>query len=84
MSLILLIDGEFRSLMRNSLERFINLKMKKRTNKYKNILIKISIRVVSSLIAIQLYKYSQTMPNLKKFVSYVFVILFLYFFTNQK
>tara|TARA_B100000161_G_C33512031_1_gene396823 strand:- start:859 stop:1113 length:255 start_codon:yes stop_codon:yes gene_type:complete len=84
MSLILLIDGEFRSLMRNSLERLIDLKIKKRNNKYENILIKISIRVVSSLIAIQLYKYSQTMPNLKKIVSYAFVILFFYYLTNQK
>lgn len=82
MSLILLIDGEFRSLMRNSLERFIGLNMKKRKNKYINILSKISIRVISSLIAIQLYQYSQKIPTLKKYVSYTFVILFLYFLTN--
>ena len=82
MSLILLIDGEFRSLMRNSLERVIGLNMKKRENKYINILSKISIRVISSLIAIQLYQYSQKIPTLKKYVSYAFVMLFLYFLTN--
>lgn len=82
MSLILLIDGEFRSLMRNSLERVIGLNMKKRKNKYINILSKISIRVISSLIAIQLYQYSQKIPTLKKYVSYAFVMLFLYFLTN--
>ena len=84
MSLLLLIDGEFRSLMRSSIEKFIGLNLKKRENKYINVLVKISIRVVSSLIAIQLYQYAQNIPDLKKYVSYACVIMFLYFLGEQK
>ena len=59
MDFLILLDGEFRSLIRNSLERIISTRFKKDNNKYKEILKKLSIRVVSSLIAIQIFLFIQ-------------------------
>jgi hypothetical protein len=78
MDFLILLDGEFRSLIRNSLERLISTRFKKDDNKYKEILKKLSIRVVSSLIAIQLFLLIQTyISDMKKYVSIIMFIIFL-------
>ena len=78
MDFLILLDGEFRSLIRNSLERLINTRFKKDDNKYKEILKKLSIRVVSSLIAIQLFLFIQNnISDMKKYVSIIMFIIFL-------
>ena len=82
MDLAILIDGEFRSLIRNSLERVIGLNFKKQEDK-KEILKKLSIRVVSSLLAIQLYGFLKDKPFVKEYTSYGMIALFLYFMFTQ-
>ena len=78
MDMLILLDGEFRSLIRNSLERIISTRFKKDNNKYKEILKKLSIRVVSSLIAIQIFLFIQNkISDMKKYVSIIMFILFL-------
>ncbi len=78
MDFLILLDGEFRSLIRNCLERLINTRFKKDENKYKEILKKLSIRVVSSLIAIQLFLFIQNnISDMKKYVSIIMFIIFL-------
>ncbi len=78
MDFLILLDGEFRSLIRNSLERLISTRFKKDDNKYKEILKKLSIRVVSSLIAIQLFLFIQNnITDMKKYVSIIMIIIFL-------
>ena len=78
MDMLVLLDGEFRSLIRNSLERIISTRFKKDDNKYKEILKKLSIRVVSSLIAIQLFLFIQNnISDMKKYVSFIMMIIFL-------
>ena len=78
MDMLILLDGEFRSLIRNSLERIISTRFKKNDNKYKEILKKLSIRVVSSLIAIQLFLFIQNnISDMKKYVSFIMIIIFL-------
>ena len=78
MDMLILLDGEFRSLIRNSLERIISTRFKKDDDKYKEILKKLSIRVVSSLIAIQLFLFIQNnISDMKKYVSFIMIIIFL-------
>lgn len=78
MDLLILLDGEFRSLIRNALERIIGSKFKKDEDVNKEILKKLSIRVVSSLIAIQLFSFIQkNIPDAKKYVSFIMIIIFL-------
>ena len=78
MDMLILLDGEFRSLIRNSLERIISTRFKKDDNKYKEILKKLSIRVVSSLIALQLFLFIQNnISDMKKYVSFIMIIIFL-------
>jgi len=79
MDLAILIDGEFRSLIRNTLERFIGKKFKKKEKKHMAILRKLSIRVISSLIAIQLYGILKKTPVIKEYTSYIMIALFVYF-----
>lgn len=83
MDFAILIDGEFRSLIRNSLERLIGTKFKKDENKTKEIVKKLAIRVVSSLIAIQLYGMLKDQPIIKEYTSYGFIAVFFYFLLNQ-
>ena len=84
MSLLILLNEEFgKSLLRSSIERFIGLKVKKNKNKYLDILSKISIRVVSSLLVIQLYAYLPEFPTIRKYSSYFFITLFIYFLIKK-
>lgn len=79
MDSLILIDGEVRSLIRNSLERVIGLKFKKYDSKYKTILLKIVIRIVSSLIAIQVYNLIKDSQEIKTLTSYSGILIFLLF-----
>ena len=79
MDSLILIDGEVRSLIRNSLERVIGLKFKKYDSKYKTILLKIVIRIVSSLIAIQVYNSIKDSQEIKTLTSYSGILIFLLF-----
>ena len=81
---VILIEGEFRSLIRNSLERFIGVNLKKKEksmNKYLKIGFKLSIRVISSLIAIYIFnqiKSNDPEGSIKEYVSYAMIALFFY------
>ena len=67
MDLLILIDGEFRSLIRNTIERLIGSNFKKDDDFNKEMIKKLSIRVVSSLITIQLFLLIQKyLPDMKK------------------
>ena len=83
MELAILIDGEFRSLIRNTLERIIGSNFRKDKNKNMEILKKLSIRVISSLIAIQLYGFLKDKPFVKEYTSYGMIAVFLYFLFTQ-
>jgi hypothetical protein len=78
MDLLILIDGEFRSLIRNTIERLIGSNFKKDDDFNKEMIKKLSIRVVSSLITIQLFLLIQKyLPDMKKYVSIIMIIIFL-------
>ena len=75
---LVLIDGEVRSLIRNRLERLIRYKFGSKKDKMKNILFKISIRVISSLIAIKLFSIVKNNELFKKYISFALIIAFVY------
>lgn len=81
---IVLIEGELRSLIRNSLERIIGKNFNKKYNKNLEILLKISIRAVSSLIAIALFQYIKQNPAIREYSSYVLIIVFIFFIFNEQ
>tara|TARA_B100002019_G_C21228638_1_gene578790 strand:+ start:576 stop:857 length:282 start_codon:yes stop_codon:yes gene_type:complete len=84
LAFLVLIDGEFRSLIRNTFERLIGNRFTKDEDPMKEIIKKLSIRVVSSLIAIQLYSYLQSLsPEIKIYTSYAMIIAFIYFVMKQ-
>ena len=76
---LILISGELRSLIRNILERFVKFSLKK---KYKNkkikILYNLSVRVISSLIAIYLFNMIKDNINIRKYVTYFMICIFIY------
>lgn len=76
---LILISGELRSLIRNILERFVKFSFKK---KYKNkkikILYNLSVRVISSLIAIYLFNMIKDNINIRKYVTYFMICIFIY------
>lgn len=78
MEYFVLIDGEIRSLIRNSLEKLLGYKLTPKKNKVKELIFKITIRVISSLIAIQLFKLIKPDESLKKYGSHALVCLFIY------
>ena len=59
LAFLVLVEGEFRSLIRNTFERLIGNRFDKQDDPMKETLKKLSIRAVSSLLAIQLYSYIQ-------------------------
>lgn len=84
MDLLILVDGEFRSLIRNCLERVIGSRFKKDEDVKKEILKKLSIRVVSSLITIQLFLFIQKhLVDMKKYVSFIMIIIFINLLTEN-
>ena len=83
MDFIELIEGEIYPLLRAVLQRFIGLKFKKQNNNTIEILLKTSIRVISSLIAIQIFNQVKLFTNYRKYTSYVMIIVFLYFLIEE-
>lgn len=76
---LVLLDGEFRGLLRSSFEKVISKNVKKYDSDYKEILKKICIRCVSSLIAVQVYNYTQAnYPEAKTLFSLFYVFSFAY------
>lgn len=80
---LILIDSEFRSLIRSTLEKVIGSKFNKKYSKTMGIILKLSIRVVSSLIAIQLYKELQKYEYIKQIASYLGVFGFILFLISE-
>ena len=72
-----LIDGEFRTLIRNGLERIIGENTEKQKGAYMDIANKLAIRVVSALISIHLYNILIKQPFIKEYTTYFFVFLFI-------
>lgn len=83
MDSIILIEGELRSLIRNSLEKIIGTRFKKRQSKHIEILLKLSIRVVSSLIAIQIFKMIKDNTMIREYTSYILAAVFIIFFIQE-
>ena len=76
---LILISGELRSLIRNSLERVFKFTLKKKyKNKKMNILYNLSIRVISSLITIYLFNMIKDNTNIRKYISYFMICVFIY------
>ena len=81
---MVLLDGEFRSLLRNTFEKLIGNKFEKDEDPMREIAKKLSIRVISSLIAVQLYTYLQSAsPQAKIYVSFIMIAVFIYFLLDQ-
>ena len=76
MDTIVLVEGEFRSLIRNTLERIIGKNFKKERTSNMKLLLKVSTRVVSSLIAIQVFNMIKSNVDLRKYASYLLVGVF--------
>ncbi len=88
MNLFILIEGEFRSLIRNSLEKLIGNNFDKQKNPYLDIILKLSIRVVSSLIAIYIFNKLKNndkvlFNNIIMYTSYFFIAIFTYILFNK-
>lgn len=83
MDMFVIIEGEFRSLIRNFFEKIIGLNFKKKDNKKQEILLKLSIRVISSLLAIYIFNNVKNIQNIKEYVSYIMIGIFLYFSMNK-
>lgn len=76
--MFILLEGEFRSLFRNALERIIGSRIEPKDNKYIEILNKLSIRVICSLIAVYLFQYIKQNNKIREQVTYAFVAIFVY------
>lgn len=77
--MFVLLEGEMRSLMRNACELVIGSKFNKKYSNIENIVLKLSIRVVSSLIAVYLFNNLKSNSNIKTYLSYIMVLIFLFF-----
>ena len=76
---LILISGELRSLIRNTLERIFKFTLKKKfKNKKINIIYNLSVRVISSLIAIYIFSMIKDNTNIRKYVSYFMICVFIY------
>tara|TARA_B110000879_G_C11174031_1_gene515039 strand:- start:2885 stop:3319 length:435 start_codon:yes stop_codon:yes gene_type:complete len=76
MDTIVLVEGEFRSLIRNTLEKIIGKNFKKDRSVNQKLLLQVSTRVVSSLIAIQVFNMVKSNIVLRKYTSYLLVGVF--------
>lgn len=83
MDSLILIEGELRSLIRNSLERIIGKRFNKKYNKNLEIILKIAIRTISSLITIQIFNYIKNIPEFRKYTSYILITIFILFFIQE-
>ncbi len=82
--MFVLIEGELRSLIRSCLEKVIGLNFEKRENQVMDIILKLSIRVVSSLIGIFIFNNVKNIPKVKEVVSYLMIGIFIYFLMNEQ
>jgi hypothetical protein len=83
LQLLTLVDYEFRALIRNTFERFIEVYFTKKDNKYLEPLLKVSIRLISSLLAIQIFSIIKDNVEIRKYTSYILVIIFIYFVYDE-
>lgn len=76
---LILISGELRSLIRNMLKRIFKFTLKKKfKNKKVNIIYNLSVRVISSLIAIYIFSIIKVNTNIRKYISYFMICVFIY------
>ena len=83
MDMFVLIEGEFRSLIRNALERVIGSNFKKQSDKNQQILLKLATRVIASLLAVFIYSKIKDVKDVKEYTSYIMIGIFLYFAMNK-
>lgn len=60
------------------LERFVGMKFQKKKDKYMEALNRLSIRVICSLVAIQIFRTVIDIPGIQELVTTVFIGLFVY------
>lgn len=75
---MILIQNELRSLLRNCLERFIGTHTTQNDNIYIEIINKLSIRVISSLIAVHIFKHIGENILMRKYITFTFVGYFIF------
>ena len=83
MEIFVIIESEFRSLIRNSLEKVIGLNFKKKEDKIQEILLKISIRLVSSLLAVYIFNIIKKKVKIRIYLSYILLFIFFYFLVKE-
>jgi len=83
LELFTLVDYEFRALIRSTFERFIEVYFTKKYNKYLESLLKVSIRLISSLLAIKIFSIIKDNFEIRKYTSYILVIIFIYFVYDE-
>jgi len=81
MASFIILENEFRSLIRNSLENIIRGRLNNKYSKWLEILLKIVIRLVSSILAYHVYDY---IKSYKVITSYIGIIIFFIFLINEK
>lgn len=81
--MFILIESEFKSLIRTGFENIFSLFFKKKDNKIFDIILKLSIRVVSSLITVFLIKFFQINFKVRKYISYILIVIFIYFLREE-
>ena len=77
--LFVLMDSELRALIRNTLERVIGINFKKKNNIYLEILLKVSIRTIASLLAIRFFSMIKDIVEIRQYTSYILIFIFIYF-----
>ena len=83
MDMFVLIEGEFRSLIRNALERVIGSNFKKQSDENQQMLLKLATRVIASLLAVFIYSKIKDVKDVKEYTSYIMIGIFLYFVMNK-
>ena len=77
MNVITLVEGEFRSLLRNGAEKILGPMTQRRKNPKLIIINSIAVRVVSSLIVLYFWQFIGRNKELRRYVSIFFVLLFI-------
>lgn len=72
-----LIEGEFRSLLRNGMERVIGKISKKQKSDGMEIINKLAIRGVSSILILYLWQFFEKNIELRTIASFIVIILFI-------
>lgn len=77
MNYFILVESEFRSLIRYLLQLIIGGQVPEKKNKLMNVLSKVSVRAVSSLIAVWFYGLIQQNVNFRRLSSWTLVAIFV-------